>query len=144
MLAETELERPALTTHDTPPRLDRTLEDHAIDDVIVELLREVASHMPVEVCWTNKGEVALAAAWDAYGAIYVRRGGFGIALDRSRARRLQATYGLAVRDDGRTTARIQVAAGDLLDPVVRDLVIDIVGEALDRSYHGPRWSRRAN
>ncbi len=133
-----------MTTPDTPPRLDRTLEDHAIDGRIVALVREVAAYQPLEVCWTNKGEIALAAAWDAYGAVYVRRGGLGIALDRARARELQATYGLAVRDDGRTTARIQVTSIDLADPVVRDLVIEIVCEALDRSYHGPRWSRRAN
>ena len=122
-------------------RLDQALRDHAIDDRVAGLVLEAAERRPVEPCWSSATEVALAAASDAYGALYVRRGSLAIALDRERARTLQLLHGFGVGDDGGPTARLRVSSADLRDPERRELVLGIVLEALDRSDDGPRWSR---
>jgi hypothetical protein len=123
------------------PRVPAELEARRIDPAIVSLLIDIGRGHDLEIC-SDDGtkQLALAADPEAYAAVFVSRTGLSIAMDPVVARALGEQTGWRVEVKTHTTSYLHAPASDIRDGQV-SLVRQALVDALDRSFHGPRWQR---
>jgi hypothetical protein len=126
---------------DLPGEIEQALTDRRVDAAIIGIIRDVARARSIELTNPNTQDLALAAAHDAYAAMYATRTTLSIALEPSDARRLHDNHGFRLEAANDTTHYIHIAKTDLDDEALRPVVLDTLEAAVDRSFHGPRWNR---
>jgi hypothetical protein len=117
------------------------MRERGVDERLCAALLDFAKTNSVELCTTETGQLPLSAAADAYAAVYVNRSDLSIALDPRVAERAGQRLGLRVEQRSPATWYVHVRTAVLDDETRLATVMQLLGQAFDRAFKGPRWER---